>query len=106
MCLHHPVIANLSQWNWDGDRIVFDSIVPSSRLPIGRKGGAQYDIDVREFLVTENNAIMKRTLKEDMVDFMKKRAIDPDKFSQRSKLFTTSLKKAAIPGNFLTKPCS
>ena len=85
MCLYHPVIANLSQWNWDGDRIVFDSIVPSSRLPIGRKGGGQYDIDVREFLVTENNAIMKRTLKQDLVDFMKKRAIDPDRFSKRTK---------------------
>lgn len=85
MCLHHPVIANLSQWNWDGDRIIFDSIVPSSRLPIGRKGGGQYDIDVREFLVTENNAIMKRTLKEDLVDFMKKRAVNPDRFSQRTK---------------------
>jgi Transglutaminase-like superfamily len=84
MCLHHPVIANLSQWNWDGDRIVFDSIVPSSRLPIGRKGGGQYDIDVREFLVTENNAIMKRTLNEDLVVFMKKKTIDPEKFTLRS----------------------
>jgi hypothetical protein len=85
MCLHQPVIANLSQWDWDGDRIIHDSIVPSSRLPIGRKGGGQYDIDVREFLITENNAIMKRTLRENLPCFLKEINESQAKFTERGK---------------------
>jgi hypothetical protein len=57
------------KWNWDGDRILHEEIVPSSRPPIGRKSGA-YDIDVREFLVTERNAVMRRTLEKDIHTFI------------------------------------
>lgn len=85
MCLHHPVIANLSQYNWDGDRIIFDSIVPSSRSPIGRTEGGEYDIDVREFLVSENNAVIKRTLQKDLPKFMRHIQAKPSQFLKRSK---------------------
>ena len=64
MCLTQSSLRRLNRWNWDGDHIVFESIVPSSRLPIGRVKGRAYDIDVREFLVSENNAVTKRVLRE------------------------------------------
>src|SRR5262245_66505229 len=58
------------RWNWDGDRIVHDSIVPSSRPVVGRRSGG-YDIDPREFLVTERNAVMRRTLESDVRAFVR-----------------------------------
>jgi len=66
MCLFTPKLLNLDRFNWDGDHIVFDALVPSSRLPIGRTRGRGYDIDVREFLVSENNAVTKRALAQDL----------------------------------------
>lgn len=84
MCFHHPLVASLSKWNWDGGSIVHDCIVPSSRWPVGRRGGKQYEMDVREFLVSENNAIMKRTLREKLPDFMRALNEDPVRFQGRA----------------------
>ncbi len=70
MCLTACRVRRLSQWNWDGERIIHDCIVPSSRPPIGKQRG-NYDIDVREFLITERNAVMRRTLEQDLRDFIK-----------------------------------
>jgi len=70
MCLTLSPLVNLHRWNWDGDRIVHECIVPSSRPVVGRTGSrSQYDIDVREFLVTERNEIMRRTLAQDVPSF-------------------------------------
>jgi len=71
MCFSFSKISQSSKWNWDGERIVHDSIVPSSRPPIGHKDG-NYDIDVREFLVNERNVVMRRTLEVDIKKFIAK----------------------------------
>jgi hypothetical protein len=71
MCLAKPMFRWSRRWNWDGDRIVHDAIVPSSRPVVGHaKGG--YDIDVREFLVAERNAVMGRTLRKDVRKFVER----------------------------------
>jgi hypothetical protein len=66
MCLETTNIIGLSNWNWEGDHIVHECIVPSSRPVVGFQGNRKYDIDVREFLVTERNEIMKKTIHEDI----------------------------------------
>jgi len=66
MCLETTNIKGLSNWNWEGDHIVHECIVPSSRPVVGFPGKRQYDIDVREFLVTERNEIMRKTIREDI----------------------------------------
>ena len=71
MCFSTSRVHKLRYWNWDGERIIHDSIVPSSRPPIGRQRG-NYDIDVREFLVTERNAVMRRTLEIDLRKYVEK----------------------------------
>lgn len=81
MCFHH---SNLSIWNWDGGSIVFDCVVPSSRWPVGRRGGKQYPMDVREFLVSENNELMKRTLREGLPQFIRDIKGDLIKFQGRT----------------------
>lgn len=75
MCLYHPRISDLGKWNWDGDRILFDAIVPSSRAPIGRRSLKEYDIDVRQFLVTEKNAVVKRVLRDELPVFCEKQGV-------------------------------
>lgn len=69
MCFGETRISRSHQWNWDGDRIIHDSIVPSSRPPVGRQRGT-YPIDVREFLITERNAVVRRTLEVDITEFI------------------------------------
>ena len=56
--------------DWDGLSIIQDCIVPSSRpVPYQEKLG-NYDIDVREFLISERNAVIGRTLGEDIPRFI------------------------------------
>jgi Transglutaminase-like superfamily len=83
MCLTHPVAKGLNRWNWDGDEILFDAVVPSSRRPIGRTRGPAYDIDIREFLVTENNTVVRKELAEKLPGFLQAQGADPATFKLR-----------------------
>jgi len=69
MCLSKPIVRWPRRFNWDGDRIVHEAIVPSSRPVVGRRSGG-YDIDVREFLVSDRNAVMGRALRVDLKTFV------------------------------------
>lgn len=55
MCMAYSTIKGLNRWNWEGDEIIHESIVPSSRPIVGEAKGSGYDIDVREFLISEDN---------------------------------------------------
>jgi len=89
-------VTGVAKWNWDGDRILQDCIVTSSRPVVGygyggRHGalGRDYPIDAREFLVTERNAVMRRTLQTDV-----------QKFMQRTKGMSAKLFGSRGPGAF------
>jgi hypothetical protein len=67
------------KWRWSGDEIVIDPIVPAARkVPGTNKTG--YDVDIREYLSTEGNAVLRATLREivaslserDRVTFLKR----------------------------------
>jgi len=84
MCFTTPGVTLLTKWNWDGDSIVHDCVVPSARPVVGiRSPRNEYAIDVREFLVTEKNALMRRTLNEDMCRFIQQVGGDWDLFNSR-----------------------
>jgi len=86
MCMVKSGVRNLARWNWDGDVIIHESVVPSSRPVVGScSTRKQYDIDVREFLVTADNEIMRRTLAEDITAFLKEIKGDPGLFKARGK---------------------
>jgi hypothetical protein len=70
MCLSSGSILGLGEWNWDGDEIVQETIVPSKRPTVGKRTGS-YDIDVREYIATEHNAVIRKTLREDVPAFLK-----------------------------------
>lgn len=72
MCLTHSSIRNLGRWNWDGGKISQEPIVPSGRPVVGTRS-TFYEIDVREFLVTERNATMHETLEHEIADFISRR---------------------------------
>jgi hypothetical protein len=76
----HAVKA-LNKWNWDGDEIIHESIVPSSRPIVGEK--QEYDIDVREFLVHENNTVLRRELFENIKAYVEKQGGDWNQFLER-----------------------
>jgi hypothetical protein len=62
MCFPLNNVKNLDCWNWDGDYIIHNTVVPSSRPVVGSSGTDYYKIDVREFLITERNALITEEL--------------------------------------------
>ncbi len=84
MCFSESSVESLNKWNWDGDVIIHDPVVPSSRPVVGFTRGHQYEIDVREFLVTERNALIQRVLKHDLDKFIREELKgSPDLFYAR-----------------------
>lgn len=85
MCLPNSRIRRSRRWNWDGEYIIHDSVVPSSRPVVKRQKG-NYDIDVREFLVTQSNAVIRRLLRRDIRDFIVKelKGVSPELFDSRT----------------------
>jgi hypothetical protein len=68
MCLSQYVQSR--RWNWEGDEIIHDPVVPSHRPVPGRserRGNRSYPIDPREFLVTDNNAVVGRAMRTEVV---------------------------------------
>jgi hypothetical protein len=63
-------VRGLHAISWEGDITVDRPIVPSSRPAVGRRTGG-YDIDAREFLVSERNAVIKRALEKQVSEFVK-----------------------------------
>src|SRR5512143_1952624 len=91
MCLHGIQIEGLNRWNWDGDEIVQETIVPSSRAAVG--SNREYDLDVRSYLATAHNAVLKRTLRHDVKEFL--RDLEPTRFRRCWDLF-----QSGEPGAF------
>jgi hypothetical protein len=61
MCMQCSAVRSYQQWRWSGDEIVHSPIVPAARRPAGsRKIG--YPIDIRAFILTENNAVIQQHL--------------------------------------------
>ncbi|MFH0988679.1 MAG: transglutaminase domain-containing protein [bacterium] len=81
MCLKYSNIKGITKWNWDGDVILHDAIVPSSRPAVG--SDKEYDIDVREFLVHENNTVLHRELFENIKAYVQKHGGDWNQFLER-----------------------
>lgn len=113
MCLSFSKVYQTSSWNWDGERIIHDSIVPSSRPPVAHRKG-NYDIDVREFLVSERNVVMRRTLETDIKKFISElklpnaswdffRSRDPGSFDFRANIISEFVSSAIkyLPTNGL-----
>lgn len=81
MCLTTSPIKNWKKWNWDGDIIIHDSIVPSCRPAVG--SDKNYDVDVREFLVSERNVVMRRALETDIHRLIAEQKGDTGFFNSR-----------------------
>ena len=64
MCLQTSLVKSWDNWNWDGDEIVHLPIVPASRPIPGSKSKSRYNIDIREYLTTTNNAVVNERLGE------------------------------------------
>ena len=70
MCLARTNLKGLGAANWDGGTILHRPVVPSSRPIPGVRGVRTYPIDPREFLVSQNNAVMSDTLRHGVRDFV------------------------------------
>ncbi len=62
MCLNTSQVIRPRQWNWSGDVIVANTVVRAMRLSPYLK--TRYDVDIRDYLGIENNAVLKKTIGE------------------------------------------
>jgi hypothetical protein len=62
MCFQTSLVKSWDDWNWNGDEIVHLPIVPASRPIPGSKAKTRYNIDIREYLTTTNNAVVGERL--------------------------------------------
>jgi hypothetical protein len=60
MCLQKSSVLAWDSWNWSGDEIIPSPIVRASRSIPGTT--KRYNIDIREFLTTTNNAVVHERL--------------------------------------------
>ncbi|AXS80048.1 transglutaminase family protein [Dechloromonas sp. HYN0024] len=84
MCFKQSKIIGLNDWNWDGDHIMFNTVLKSGR-PTVAKPYKQYPMDVREYVATENNALIRQTLSKDVTAYMRREHMNKALFSQRRK---------------------
>jgi hypothetical protein len=64
MCLQHSAVRPYQKWNWAGNEIVQNTALKLNRIVL-RKGTriSKYEIDIREFISIENNAVIGKLLK-------------------------------------------
>lgn len=83
MCFGQSTIVGLNRYNWDGERIYFDPIVPSHRAVIGKTAKTTYELDVREFLTANNNAVIRKVIEQDVFDYAKSIGADLSLLAKR-----------------------
>lgn len=71
MCMTGSMVSPIADTNYDGGRIIHECIVPSSRHVIN--ADMDYDIDVREFLVSTKNEVILKTIRKDVKAFLLER---------------------------------
>lgn len=84
MCFAASNVINLSKWNWDGDVIVQQPIVPSGRKVVGVRSRRSYNIDVREYLTSSHNAVMERVVRERLPRYLRKSGGSVARFDARN----------------------
>ena len=89
MCLTQTTIRGLDRYNWEGDEIIPGSTVPPSRPVAGIPRERYYPIDVREFLVTDRNELVRKTVRETIRDHVQNRLKG-----------TWSVFQSRLPGSF------
>jgi len=62
MCLQPTSVSSIQRYHWGGDEIVHEPIIPASRT-IARTRQRSYPIDIREYLSTESNAVIRAHLR-------------------------------------------
>lgn len=59
MCMQPNKIRPFQKWHWAGDEIVYEPIIPASRILPGTRT-RQYPIDIRQFLSIQGNAVIRK----------------------------------------------
>lgn len=79
MCMQSTSVRPYQKWRWAGDEIVPDPIIPAARKVPGTKK-THYDIDIREYLAMQGNAVVREKLREILMSLSEK---DRERFTER-----------------------
>lgn len=63
MCMRASQLRPFQKWQWAGNEIIHNTIIPASRTVAGTKRKF-YPIDIREYLSTEDNAVIRQTVRD------------------------------------------
>ena len=104
MCFAPSNVMPLGKWNWDGDVIIQQPIVPSGRKVVGVRSRRSYDIDVREYLTSGRNAVMERVVREKLPRYLRKHGGSVARFEARKQ--GSFDYRAAVVTNFVADTIS
>lgn len=104
MCFAPGNVMDLRKWNWDGDVIVQQPIVPSGRKVVGVRSRRSYDIDVREYLTSCRNAVMERVVREKLPSYLRQHGGSVARFKVRKQ--GSFDYRAAVVTNFVADTIS
>lgn len=62
MCRIHDFLEQKKMYNWDGDRIIYNSTIANTRSI--SNSNVKYEIDIRELLLAEHNTVVKSAIQE------------------------------------------
>jgi hypothetical protein len=64
--MQKSAVRPYQKWHWAGDEIAFSPVIPAARRVAGsRRRG--YDIDIREYLSIEGNAVVRHWLEKEVI---------------------------------------
>ena|GEM_PF-691798 len=104
MCFAPSNVMDLGKWNWDGDVIVQQPIVPSGRKVVGVRSRRSYDIDVREYLTSSRNAVMERVVRKKLPRYLREHGGSVARFEARKQ--GSFDYRAAVVTNFVADTIS
>ena len=62
MCMQPNKIRPYQKWHWAGDEIVYEPVIPASRILPGTRT-RKYPIDIRQFLSIQGNAVIREHIR-------------------------------------------
>lgn len=83
MCFTQGVLVGLDRYNWDGDKISYDTALSSHRFVVGKSKDIPYYIDIRSFLSSEHNSVLRKVIEVDIKHYMMCNDCNIDLFSRK-----------------------
>lgn len=65
--MQKSAVRPYQKWRWGGDEIAYSPVIPAARRVAGSRRRRGYDIDIREYLSIDGNAVVRHWLEREVI---------------------------------------